>query len=204
MAKFTIEKGLSMTPDELVKLSEAELRAIAKPLIDASNKRIVRLREKGILYKSEAFMGLEEQGLIDQDTGGIRMPRSLSRNQILNRLVSARNFINYKTSSITGVEESEKELQERGLPSFPNEYQERKFWRAYREALSHHSRSALVAKLGGINSDQLISMMKTDVYDQGKKNISWEELSKRMDSFMTSIYEQDDMQEDDPFEKVSV
>lgn len=207
MGKFTIEKGLTITPDELVKLTEAELRAIAKPLIDASNKRIIRLKEKGILWKSEAFMGLEETGLISEKTGKITMPRSMTRNQILNRLVSARNFINYKTSSVTGVEKMEKEMEERGLPEFPNEYQEKKFWKAYREALGNHSRTDLMKKMGANDSVQLISKMKTEVFDKGKKNISWRELASRMDSAMTDIYESsqidEETDENDPFnEKV--
>lgn len=199
MAKgFNIESSIGMSPTDLTKLTEAELRQIAKPLIDAANKRIRRLRERDMIDKSDAFMGLEEQGLIDEETGTIRMPRSMTREQVLKRLLSTRNFMGYQTSSISGVRTLEQRIGE----EFPTEYQETKFWKAYHQALSSHSVSALKQRLGIRNSDQIVVMMKA-IYEGGRKNRRLDDIVAEMNEALDDVYKKGDDENNDPIEELT-
>ena len=91
----------SISFDIVNKQSRKEMYADAKKAIDAANKRIKRLEASGLF--SPALESVKKHG-------GKFSTKGLNRNQLLREYAKAVEFMNMKTSTITGVKVYEKQI----------------------------------------------------------------------------------------------
>ena len=100
---YTVEQILSMGDDELNKTNQRQMSHMLRTVSLAANKRITRLEnnaKKG---------GIATDALIAvQDSGGRFYVGGKTRNQMLAELARAREFMNMKTSTVTGATEVRK------------------------------------------------------------------------------------------------
>ena len=91
----------SISFDIVNKQSRKEMYADAKKAIDAANKRIKRLEASGLF--SPALESVKKHG-------GKFSTKGLNRNQLLREYAKAVEFMNMKTSTITGAKVYEKQI----------------------------------------------------------------------------------------------
>ena len=91
----------SISFDVVTKQTRKEMYADAKKAIDAANKRIKRLEASGLF--SPALESVKKHG-------GKFSTKGLSRNQLLREYAKAVEFMNMKTSTITGAKVYEKQI----------------------------------------------------------------------------------------------
>ena len=87
--------------DIVTKQTRKEMYADAKKAIDAANKRIKRLEASGLF--SPALESVKKHG-------GKFSTKGLNRNQLLREYAKAVEFMNMKTSTITGAKVYEKQI----------------------------------------------------------------------------------------------
>ena len=91
----------SISFDIVTKQTRKEMYADAKKAIDAANKRIKRLEASGLF--SPALESVKKHG-------GKFSTKGLNRNQLLREYAKAVEFMNMKTSTITGAKVYEKQI----------------------------------------------------------------------------------------------
>lgn len=91
----------SISFDVVTKQTRKEMYADAKKAIDAANKRIKRLEASGLF--SPALESVKKHG-------GKFSTKGLNRNQLLREYAKAVEFMNMKTSTITGAKVYEKQV----------------------------------------------------------------------------------------------
>lgn len=91
----------SISFDVVTKQTRKEMYADAKKAIDAANKRIKRLEASGLF--SPALESVKKHG-------GKFSTKGLNRNQLLREYAKAVEFMNMKTSTITGAKVYEKQI----------------------------------------------------------------------------------------------
>lgn len=99
--KAEISHNIRQLPNNFRELSRKELYKLAKPTIDAANKRLVRLGQSGLL--SPAYYNA-------MDNGGKFTTKGLDRNELLKETSRAISFMNMKTSTIKGAREYENSI----------------------------------------------------------------------------------------------
>lgn len=95
---YTVEQILSMGDNELNKMNQRQMSHMLRTVSLAANKRITRLEknaEKGGIA-TDALNAI-------QDSGGRFYVGNKNRNQMLSELARAREFMNMKTSTVTGA-----------------------------------------------------------------------------------------------------
>lgn len=95
---YTVEQILSMGDNELNKMNQRQMSHMLRTVSLAANKRITRLEknaEKGGIA-TDALNAV-------QDSGGRFYVGNKNRNQMLSELARAREFMNMKTSTVTGA-----------------------------------------------------------------------------------------------------
>lgn len=100
---YTVEQILSMGDNELNKMDKRQMSHMLRTVSLAANKRITRLE------KNTAKGGIAIDALnAVQDSGGRFYVGNKNRNQMLSELARAREFMNMKTSTVTGATEVRK------------------------------------------------------------------------------------------------
>lgn len=100
---YTVEQILSMGDNELNKMDKRQMSHMLRTVSLAANKRITRLE------KNTAKGGIATDALnAVQDSGGRFYVGDKTRNQMLAELARAREFMNMKTSTVTGATEVRK------------------------------------------------------------------------------------------------
>lgn len=175
---MTVEEIVNMDPEKLNRLSDADLTAISKRLVSATNKRVRRLRASKEGKYSPALGDVPEAGF----SVNFRKDKN-HRNRVYEEYARMRDFMKKKTSSAKGWRQFRKELHEKyGAPMDPEESSA--FWRGYRE----FSRENPAIAAGKEGSDRLLKLF-SDVYNE--HGMDWDELNQAA----TDLYE--DMQEED-------
>ena len=100
---YTVEQILNMGDDELNKTNQRQMSHMLRTVALAANKRITRLEN------NEKKGGIAPDALnAVQDSGGRFYVGGKTRNQMLAELARAREFMNMKTSTVTGATEVRK------------------------------------------------------------------------------------------------
>lgn len=100
---YTVEQILNMGDDELNKTNQRQMSHMLRTVALAANKRITRLEN------NEKKGGIATDALnAVQDSGGRFYVGRKTRNQMLAELARAREFMNMKTSTVTGATEVRK------------------------------------------------------------------------------------------------
>ena len=94
-----LTKVIRQMPLDFASMTREELIKVIQPTIDAANKRLKRL--EGMKTLSPALMHV-------QKNGGKFSLKGKNRNQVLKESFRAIEFINYKTSTVSGAKEYER------------------------------------------------------------------------------------------------
>lgn len=174
---LTIDDIMNIDPNDLMRLSAKDLRALTNRLVSASNKRIRRLERTDLGRTSPAYISVSKRG-------GKFSTRGKNVNQLRNEFASAQTFLNFKTSTVKGWNETRADVEQR-LGGDMTEYQSKKFWKTYRE---------LEERLGGFldkthsgktnrTSDRIQKMLYQTYNEQ-----SWRKGRKKIEEIMVNRY----------------
>lgn len=110
LLNLTVEQILTMGDEALNKTNKRQLSHMLRTVSLAANKRITRLEN------NERKGGIATDALeAVRDSGGRFSVGNKNRNQIYAELARAREFMNYKTSTITGAIEVRKDRERRAF-----------------------------------------------------------------------------------------
>lgn len=123
---------LKLSPIDVNKMTEQELRQAVSVLASAANKRLKRLANKPMGTSSPAYQSAQKRAYIGS-AGGKFGTAGKNRNQLLNEFKSAKNFLEAKTSSVTGWTKYRSDVAKKIGGSFSSEEQEKEFWKNYRK-----------------------------------------------------------------------
>ena len=110
---MSIEDIMNLGAGNIMRLNETDLRAVTTRLVSASNKRLARLKKAGINY-TPAMHKIYTQGATRFSVKG------KNRNQLMHEFANVRNFLNDKTSSVSGYKKFAKKFAE----TFGQDYQD--------------------------------------------------------------------------------
>ena len=100
---YTVEQILSMGDDELNKTNQRQMSHMLRTVALAANKRITRLENN----EKKGGIAIDALNAV-QESGGRFYVGGKTRNQMLAELARAREFMNMKTSTVTGAKEVRK------------------------------------------------------------------------------------------------
>jgi len=187
-------KGLSINDimnlyiEDVLYLNKKDLARITGRIQSAANKRIKRLREKGVAEYSPAII----RSLGDKVKFSIK---GKTRNEILKEFVSIKRFLNAKTSSLSGFKAYKKRIEEKVGEPLTNERMKEMFkiFRKYREsniAIFHRiNKLANQKNYGSDQAEKFISEALKDGKDEG-------EILQKLDKKLHDVYENLEEQEE--------
>ena len=186
-------KGLSINDimnlyiEDVLYLNKKDLARITGRIQSAANKRIKRLREKGVAEYSPAII----RSLGDKVKFSIK---GKTRNEILKEFVSIKRFLNAKTSSLSGFKAYKKRIEANIKQPIDNERMKEMFkiFRKYREGnigLFHRINSLMKQKNYG--SEQTEKFIAEEL----KKGKNEDDIMKNLDKRLHDIYEKLEEQE---------
>ena len=132
-----VQNILNMSPVDVNRLTEQELRKAVSILSSAANKRLKRLSLKQMGTSSPAYQSAQKRSY-EGSAGGKFGVSGKNRNQLLNEFKAVKNFLEAKTSSVKGWSKYRASVAQKIGGSFSNEEQEREFWRNYRKLEELH------------------------------------------------------------------
>ena len=186
-------KGLSINDimnlyiEDVLYLNKKDLARITGRIQSAANKRIKRLREKGVAEYSPAII----RSLGDKVKFSIK---GKTRNEILKEFVSIKRFLNAKTSSLSGFKAYKKRIEANIKQPIDNERMKEMFkiFRKDREGnigLFHRINSLMKQKNYG--SEQTEKFIAEEL----KKGKNEDDIMKNLDKRLHDIYEKLEEQE---------
>lgn len=124
-----LEDVEKLTSSDINQLSYKDLKKVARIYFDVANKRIKRL-EKSKKGNTPALRGLKKQQDVESPHFGIKS--TSNRNQLLKSVIQAKEFVNSKTSTLSGIKKIEKKffIDELGVTKIPENTGD--FWEEYR------------------------------------------------------------------------
>lgn len=102
-----LDNLLSMSWKELSKMSTKDLSKIADHLTNVANSRLEKIESAGLSEWSPAYQGVQRSGKNRLSSGG-----TTNRNKIKSQIVTARDFIQNKTSTVQGIERYKGKIDE--------------------------------------------------------------------------------------------
>lgn len=172
---MTVEDILKIDPEKINAMSDADLTAISKRLVSASNKRVRRLRASKSGKYSPALGDVPEKGF------SVNFAKDKNhRNRVYEEFSKMREFMSRKTSTAKGWRELRKQFHERfNAPLDPE--QSSAFWAGYRKFAQDNP--ALASRYGS----ERLAKIYGDAYDA---NLSEEELWDKLNDLATEYYEE--------------
>lgn len=163
---LSIQDILDMNPEDILKMKDADLTAIGKRLVSASNKRIRRLLASPGGEYSPALKKAPKEGFsVDIAKGGTH------RNKVLSEVTRMREFLSKKTSSVRGFTKVRKYFNKHyKVPLDPEKSS--KFWKVYRafEEEYHATKEAM-------KSEEAVKAVAR-VYRNSSEGDLWENIKK--------------------------
>lgn len=114
MKRSRVDAILELTPDELMKMSRADMARNISKLASASNKRIKRLEESGVYSPSVEYV---------KRHGGKFSVAGKTKNQLLTEFLRLQEFMESKTSTISGVKKWKKTVKKATTKAVLEKYQ---------------------------------------------------------------------------------
>lgn len=159
---MTVKQILDMTAADVKRLTTPELRKVLKSVVDANNKSIKRLQDRGIITQA-LISRAERVGAEDIASKDLRfrIPRGnkQTRNAMLSQLKDAIGYAQSETGSISRYEKSVARFEEKvpGISKYINGTDDRskvrgkRFWRTYNK---FKEKNPQIAERGG--TDKLL------------------------------------------------
>lgn len=178
---LSIENILDLDMEDVAKLSKKNLSRLAGRIQSAANKRIKRLREKGVAEYSPAII----RSLGDRVKFSIK---GKTRNEILKEFKAIRRFLQAKTSSLSGFKAYKKRIEAKIKQPIDNERMKEMFkiFRKYREGnIGLFLRINSLMKQKNYGSEQAEKFIAEEL-KKGKKE---DDIMKNLDDRLHDIYE---------------
>lgn len=159
---MNLKQALDMTAADVKRLTTPELRKVLKTVVDANNKSIKRLQDRGIITQA-LISRAERVGAEDTASKDLRfrIPRGnkQTRNAMLSQLKDAIGYAQSETGSITRYEKSVARFEEKvpGISKYINGTDDKakargnRFWRTYNK---FKEKNPQIAERGG--TDKLL------------------------------------------------
>ena len=165
------------------KMGEKDLRAVTSRLVSASNKRIRRFENKGIISPAYRSLGTDTRF-------STKVAKGVSKGQRLNKIRQefsrARNFLNLKTSTMTGyneyVEEIKQGIEEQTGMSMKG-VDIKKLYETLHQAQERGDVSAVRGSKGSLQAREIIVNMMKD------NNLTPEQYMTKLQEEYTRYYE---------------
>lgn len=165
---MSIDDILAIDPDRISRMSDADLTAVSKRLVSATNKRVRRLRASKTGKFSPALHDVPEKGF------SVNFAKDKNhRNRVYEEFSRMRDFLGRKTSSAKGWRDVRRQLHEKyNAPMDPEKASD--FWRGYREFAAGNPAIAS----GHQGSERLLKIY-SDVYNEENGEPSFDALEER-------------------------
>lgn len=175
---------LNMDWEQLNSLSESEMKQITSRLVSASNKRIRRLEQTTMGTSSFAYQKVESRGKKFS-------VRGKNLNQVKQEFKLAKQFLQYKTSTVSGWKKYRSKMEKRVSGETYGESQQwkdatwKKFWKVYRR---FEETNGGTFKKG--DSDRIQQMLHEIFTDEDKRH-SVDYFSDVLDEKYNELYEEE-------------
>lgn len=175
---------LNMDWEQLNSLSESEMKQITSRLVSASNKRIRRLEQTTMGTSSFAYQKVESRGKKFS-------VRGKNLNQVKQEFKLAKQFLQYKTSTVGGWKKYRSKMEKRVSGETFGESQQwkdatwKKFWKVYRR---FEETNGGTFKKG--DSDRIQQMLHEIFTDEDKRH-SVDYFSDILDEKYNDLYEEE-------------
>ena len=175
---------LNMDWEKLNSLSESEMKQITSRLVSASNKRIKRLEQTTMGTSSFAYQKVVSRGKKFS-------VRGKNLNQVKQEFKLAKQFLQFKTSTVTGWKRYRTKMEKRVSGETYGESQEwkdatwKKFWKVYRR---FEETNGGTFKKG--DSDRIQQMLHEIFTDEDKRH-SVDYFSDILDEKYNELYEEE-------------
>lgn len=179
---LTIQDIMNLSWEQINTMGDVELKQITSRLVSASNKRIRRLEKSTRGKSSFAYQTVE-------DRGRMFSVRGKNTNQVRQEFKLAKNFLNMKTSTVTGWKKYRKETEDRLVSATDGESLNwkdgtwKKFWKVYRRFEEVHGGTY---KKG--DSDRIQKML-TEIMNSNDKRKSADSFQRMLDDEYESMLE---------------
>ncbi len=184
---LSIQDIIKMDWDTLNKLSSKEIKQVTSRLVSASNKRIRRLGKTETGRMSFAYQKIEERGRMFS-------VKDKNTNQVRQEFALAKQFLQYKTSTMKGWNKYRKDTEKRiGYISngesldWSNDTW-KKYWKLFRMFEENHGGLITKKGTGGKFDSDKIQQMITELMDN---DLSTDSLQVAIENKFNEIYEQD-------------
>ena len=175
---------LNMDWEQLNSLSESEMKQITSRLVSASNKRIKRLEQTTMGTSSFAYQKVESRGKKFS-------VRGKNLNQVKQEFKLAKQFLQYKTSTVSGWKKYRSKMEQRVSGETYGESQQwkdatwKKFWKVYRR---FEETNGGTFKKG--DSDRIQQMLH-EIFTNEDKRHSVDYFSDVLDEKYNDLYEEE-------------
>lgn len=179
-----LETILNMDWEQLNNLTESEMKQITSRLVSASNKRIRRLEQTTMGTSSFAYQKVESRGKKFS-------VRGKNLNQVKQEFKLAKQFLQYKTSTVSGWKKYRSKMEKRVSGETYGESQQwkdatwKKFWKVYRR---FEETNGGTFKKG--DSDRIQQMLHEIFTDEDKRH-SIDYFSDVLDEKYNELYEEE-------------
>ena len=170
--------------EQLNNLTESEMKQITSRLVSASNKRIKRLEQTTMGTSSFAYQKVESRGKKFS-------VRGKNLNQVKQEFKLAKQFLQYKTSTVSGWKKYRSKMEQRVSGETYGESQQwkdatwKKFWKVYRR---FEETNGGTFKKG--DSDRIQQMLH-EIFTNEDKRHSVDYFSDVLDEKYNDLYEEE-------------
>lgn len=168
---------LKLSPIDVNKMNEQELRQAVSILASTANKRLKRLSNKQMGTSSPAYQSAQKRAY-QGSAGGKFGTKGKNRNQLLNEFKAIKNFLESKTSTVTGWTKYRADVAQKIGGSFTSEEQEKEFWRNYRKLDELHPEMKQQAYGSTATQSDLRKVMQEKSAPELLREINRERVSK--------------------------
>ena len=184
---LSIQDIMSMDWNYLNQLSSKEMKQLTSRLVSAANKRIRRLQKTELGNIAPSLQGVKQRGRAFSVKGK-------NTNQVRNEFKMARNFLNMKTSTVSGWKDLLKRTYRRVKdttgydPSTWDLESQQKFWKVYKKFEEMYGGTFRKG-----DSDRIQKMLM-DLMDN-TETMSEDELLRSLEDKYIDLYEDEEMED---------
>ena len=156
---------LAINPEDILKMSEGELRTVVRDLGRVANARITKLEKAGLTHISQAYQTAfpkQKKSRKSRNKTGRFSAKGLNLNQLRAEYKRAKGFVTAPTSTIKGAQQYGQELKNLTGIDPTHKRSIAKFWRQYHKWVEQDAKRYQPSDQPGDNRD-LVAMFR-EVY----------------------------------------
>lgn len=176
-----VNEYLNISPNDLMKMTRKELADVVSTLASAGNKRLRRLEQSELGKESFAYQNVQKS-VRKGDKANFSV-KGKNLNQLRNEYKNVANFLNQKTSSVTGWKKELKKIKERIRKKDISAGELSHFFKLYRKL--EELNPSVIQSYGSTESQQLLSQTLKENPDSND-----EDILEKMEENFTKIYEE--------------